>query len=66
MRSGISRKLRFMPVFLVALSLGIGYCQASALATDHLQIAEVNKPKLKGKVSRDIMEADDLLSKGDW
>lgn len=67
MRSGISRKERFIPVFLVALSLGIGLCQTSVLATtDHLQIAEVTKAKLKGKVSRDILEADDLLSKGDW
>ena len=63
MRSGNRHKL---PVFLVALSLGLGLCQTSALATDHLLIAEVGKPKLKGKVSRDILEADDLLSKGDW
>lgn len=56
----VKRSLSLMPLAIVAaVSVGVLDCQTSAYA-------EVNKPKLKGKVARDIMEADDLLSKGDW
>lgn len=47
---------------LTAASVGVGVFQSAS--------AEVGlaggKQKLKGKVSRDMMEADDLLSKGNW
>ncbi|MBX9687935.1 MAG: tetratricopeptide repeat protein [Candidatus Obscuribacterales bacterium] len=60
----MSRTERLVPIVIAALSVGIGFCQPSL--SDDMRIAEIGKQKLKGKVSRDIMEADDLLSKGDW
>lgn len=63
MKARLSRKERLVPVVIVALSLGIGIFQG-AFATDHVQLAE--KTKLKGKVSKDLVEADEMLSKGDW
>lgn len=59
MRSAMSQKERIIPIVLLAVSLGLGFCQPQA-------DAEIGKQKLKGKVSRDIMEADDLMSHGDW
>ncbi len=58
--------MRAQAVFsvLVAVSVGVGICQPPSIAGQ--MVAEVTKQKLKGKVSKDIMEADDLLSKGDW
>lgn len=69
---GISPKKSLAPVVIAAISIGVGICQP-AISGNRLQIAEVNpgettrvKSKLKGKVSKDLVEADDLLSKGDW
>lgn len=57
-----SRALSAFLTVLTALSVGVGVFQSAS--------AEVGlaggKQKLKGKVSRDMMEADDLLSKGNW
>ncbi len=54
-----------VPMILAAASLSMAISQPAAIANGKIKIAEV-KQKLKGKVSRDILEADDLLSKGDW
>lgn len=57
-----SRALTAFLTVLTAVSVGVGVFQPAS--------AEVGlaggKQKLKGKVSRDMMEADDLLSKGNW
>lgn len=53
------RKQVLPMAILAAFSIGIFSCQTAVNA-------EVVKPKLKGKIARDIMEADDLLSKGNW
>lgn len=56
---------RHGPVLLLIASFTVGICQQTAFA-GHTLIAQAGKSKLKGKVSREVMEADDLLSKGDW
>ena len=55
-------------VYLLLASIGIGQVvyQQMAYAASDLLIAQTTKSKLKGKVSREVMEADDLLSRGDW
>jgi tetratricopeptide (TPR) repeat protein len=64
-----SRTERTLTVVLAAITIGVGISQP-AMSGNHLRIAEVQQSgahsKLKGKVSKDIVEADDLLSKGDW
>src|SRR5579883_2618892 len=64
-----NRTERTLTVLLAALTIGVGISQP-AISGNRLRIAEVQqgggKPKFKGKVSKDIVEADDLLSKGDW
>lgn len=67
---GIGRTERLLPIVLAAITIGVGISQPAI--SSGLRIAEVNpetgrgRAKLKGKVSKDIVEADDLLSKGDW
>lgn len=62
-----SRALFAFLGILTASTVAVGICQAEAQASGKaIRIAEIGKQKLKGKVSRDMMEADDLLSKGNW
>ena len=62
-----SRVLTAFVGVITATTVAVGVSQAIAQAAGGpVKIAEIGKPKLKGKVSRDMMEADDLLSKGNW
>jgi tetratricopeptide (TPR) repeat protein len=51
-------------LLIASITISVGFCQQLAFAAGHA--ADSGKAKLKGKVSREVMEADDLLSHGDW
>lgn len=49
---------------LLATTIGVVSGQPAYANESRMQLAEVSK--LRGKVSRDMMEADDMMAKGDW